>query len=237
MSLYHATEWKVFREQIIELDGHRCRDCDRSDKEVVLQIHHFKYIKGRKPWEYALKDCKTVCRGCHAQIHGIIKPQIGWEFIGKEDLGDLIGTCDNCGNSIRHSFLIQHENWGALEVGTNCCDKLTDTTYASSLIESQTSYNSRKKRFLNSKRWKFEKGIHLINHGNFEVKIKEKDSIFLIKIYIKESKKEYKSIFEAKSKVFEVIESGEFLEYLEKYNLPISEIKKTRKKSINNNAR
>lgn len=226
MSLYTKSEWKNFRDELIELDGFKCRDCGRNSKEVVLQVHHKNYIKGRLPWEYPLSECETLCRGCHSSKHGITRPQIGWEFIGQEDLGDLNGTCENCGATIRHSFLIQHENWGAMEVGTFCCDKLTDTNLASNMLESQTSFKSRKQRFINSKRWNSDNSKHSISQGSFKVEITPKDNSFFITIHGQSSKKKYESIEVAKAKVFDVIESGELFVYLEKHKIPFTEKKK-----------
>jgi len=184
MSLYKNTEWKKFREEVIELDGYKCKDCGRSSSEVVLQVHHKKYVNGRLPWQYPLKDCETLCKGCHASRHGITKPQIGWEFICEEDLGDLTGTCENCGALIRHSFLIEHENWGTIEVGTFCCDKLTDSKIASNLLESQTSYKSRKQRFIKSNRWKVVNNTYQIKQSSFEISIIEQGNIFLLRYII-----------------------------------------------------
>lgn len=225
MSLYHKSDWKIFRDELLELDGYKCKDCGRTNSEVVLQVHHKAYIKGHKPWEYPLKDCETLCKGCHSSRHGITKPQIGWEFIGQDDLGDLNGICENCGASIRHCFFIQHENWGIIEVGTFCCDKLTDTNIASNFLESQTSYKSRKDRFLNSKRWNFEKKKYSIKQSSFEIEITEKKSSFFIKIHNLQSKKEYQSLTDAKSKVFDVIESGEFMEYLSRHKISLGKSK------------
>lgn len=222
MTLYNKSEWKAFRDEIIELDGFKCKDCGRAGDETILQVHHKTYIKGRKPWEYPTKDCETLCKACHASRHSIIRPQIGWEFISQEDLGDLSGTCQNCGATIRHSFLIQHENWGAMEVGTFCCDKLTDSNVASNLIESQTSYLSRKQRFISSKRWKFDKGIYIIKQSSFGVEIKPVENSFLIKIHGKQSESRYETLTDAQSKVFDVIESGEFIEYLKRHNIPFN---------------
>jgi hypothetical protein len=220
MGLYNKTEWKKFRDEIIELDGYKCKDCGRTSNEVVLQVHHKHYVKGKLPWEYPLQDCETLCKGCHSSRHGITKPQIGWEFIGQEDLGDLNGTCENCGASIRHCFLIQHENWGTIEVGTFCCDKLTDSNLASNFLESQTSYKSRKLRFAKSKRWKIdENGNHKINQSNFEIEIINKRDYFNIKIHNQVSNKKYETLEIAKAKVFDVIESGEFIEYLDRHKI------------------
>lgn len=52
MSLYNHTNWKEFGNNIIELDGNKCTICNRNSNEVVLQVHHKRYILGLKPWEY-----------------------------------------------------------------------------------------------------------------------------------------------------------------------------------------
>lgn len=208
--------WIDFRESVIELDGNKCSVCGRSRDEVVLQVHHLKYVAGQKPWEYATNECRTLCKSCHASEHGIIMPKYGWQYIGDEDLGDLIGTCDNCGNSLRYLFYIFHENWGTIGVGTHCCDTLTDSNIATNLFESQKRYDERKKRFLISKRWKEVDGILKIKQSNFNIQIRNVNSNFHITINDLKSKRAYESIEKAKIKVFDVIETGELVNYLKK---------------------
>lgn len=229
MSIYSHRQWKEFRKNVIELDGGKCVYCGKTANETVLQVHHKRYFKGFKPWEYATNDCETVCRGCHASIHGKIMPKFGWEYCGDEDLGDLIGTCEYCGSSIRYVFTILHENWGTLEVGTVCCDNLTDSNIASNLMESSTKYAGRRRRFLNSVRWKLEDGKHLIKQGNFEISITKKDEVFYLSIHGYQSNKKYTSLDDAKTKAFDVIENGELIRYFKEKNIPISESKSHRK--------
>ena len=81
MSLYKKIEWKEFRQNVIESDDFKCTSCNRTAKEVVLQVHHKFYIKGKLPWEYGTENCITLCKGCHASEHGIIKPKIGWDYV------------------------------------------------------------------------------------------------------------------------------------------------------------
>ena len=230
MTQYRTNNWKEFRNAVIELDGNECSVCGKSGKDAVLQVHHKKYVSGLKPWEYATKDCITLCRGCHASEHGIIKPKFGWEYQGDEDLGDLIGTCDNCGTSLRYVFYVFHKNWGSMEVGTNCCDSLTDSKIASNLMESQHRYDDREERFLKSKRWKQEIKTHKIRQGIFDIEIKQIDLAFFIQIQGCKSKIPYVSIVDAKLKVFNVIESGALIEYLKNHNISIDQKKKGRKK-------
>ncbi len=213
MSSYTHKNWKEFSKGVIELDGNRCTHCGKSGDETVLQVHHKEYTNGCKPWEYATQDCETVCRGCHASIHGIIQPKFGWEFCADEDLGDLTGTCENCGSAIRYVFTIHHPNWGTLEVGTICCDNLTDSKIASSLMESNHKYVGRRNRFLNSVRWKVTDSNHTIKQGNFGITISQEGEFFYLKIYNLQSKKKYASLTEMKTKAFDVIENGELIRY------------------------
>ncbi len=226
MSSYSHKHWKDFSKSVIELDGHKCSRCGKTSDETILQVHHKKYIKGLEPWEYPLSDCETVCKGCHASIHGKIRPNFGWEFFGDEDLGDLIGTCEYCGASIRYVFTIHHENWGTLEVGTVCCDNLTDSNTASNLMESNTKYVGRRNRFLSSVRWKLDEGIYKIKQGNFQINVIQKMNGFYLKIHGHQSNKKYDSLPDAKTKAFDVIENGELVRYFKEKNITIDEPKK-----------
>ncbi|MBK9391888.1 MAG: HNH endonuclease [Bacteroidetes bacterium] len=226
MSHYSNHQWKEFRDHIIELDGYKCAKCGRSNGEVILQVHHKTYIKGKKPWEYPLKDCMTLCKGCHATVHGIFKPQFGWEYVCDEDLEELVGTCENCGNDIRYVFTIQHEKWGTMEVGTYCCDKLTDSDVASNLMESLTSYRGRLRRFIDSSRWKLDNDTHTIRQGQFNIEIREDQQNFNLKIHTLESKKIYHTLSDAKSKAFEVIDSGQLIQYCDKNKINLEQSRK-----------
>jgi hypothetical protein len=212
---YNHKNWKEFSKSVIEIDGYTCKRCGRTSGEVVLQVHHKRYVSGLKPWEYGYNDCETLCKGCHASIHGKILPKFGWEYCGDEDLGDLIGICENCSSSIRYQFTIHHINWGTIQVGSLCCDNLTDSTLASNLMESFTKYIGRKKRFLVSKRWKVEGNNHKIKLGDFNVNIIKKDEFYVINIQGLEGKKIYQTIYEAKSKVFDIVENGVLITYFQ----------------------
>jgi hypothetical protein len=119
MKQYRKNDWAVFRKEIIELDGGVCKKCNRSESDgVILQVHHKEYIRGKLPWEYPYQMCETLCKGCHAEEHGRVPPKSGWEYCGSNDLGDLNGTCELCGTSIRYVFYVSHEKWPTLEVGT-----------------------------------------------------------------------------------------------------------------------
>jgi len=61
--------WKDRRLQILERDKWQCNCCHSS--EPSLNVHHRRYIPGRKPWEYLDEDLVTFCEHCHGQHHQV----------------------------------------------------------------------------------------------------------------------------------------------------------------------
>lgn len=205
----HKERWNKFRLEVIELDGGVCVRCGKGTHEgVVLQVHHKEYINGRLPWDYPYESCETLCKGCHAAEHGKIPPKTGWTYIGEEDLGDLSGSCDYCGNGIRYSFLICHEHWEPVEVGTVCCDNLTGTQLASNHMESTQRFVSRRSRFMSSSRWHEEQGNCSIVQKDIAVDVRSSFEGFRIYMNGHKGKKVFPTIESAKAAVFEVIENG-----------------------------
>jgi len=232
MNSNNDSQWKIFRQSVIELDDYKCRQCGKGIDKTILQVHHKKYKPGLKAWEYPTSDCITLCRGCHAQTHGIIQPTFGWEYMGEEDLGDLIGTCENngCGSSLRYSFTIFHPQWGTLEVGTICCDNLTDSEIASNFKESRLKFQSRKQRFIDSKRWVHDGQKFCIKQGLFEIEIFEKASKFFLNVNGKKSKIAHATVDQAKTKVFEIIEDGSLMKFFKDQNYNFEKHKKEKRK-------
>jgi len=217
---YRAEEWDLFREKVLELDGYCCQRCHRGRADgVTLQVHHLEYEPGRLPWEYPSSACETVCKGCHAQIHGKIRPSVGWELLGREDSGDLCENCENCGTDIRYVFHIWHPAWESMAVGEICCDHLTGTEIASNFIESQRRFQSRLKRFASSTRW--EHGSHSvgITQGGIRVEIRETvPSGFQIYMNWMPGSRIFPTQEKAKKIAFEVIENGSAARYLAKHD-------------------
>jgi len=212
-SQYQSNRWISFREELIELDGGRCVRCNKGRSDgVVLQVHHRRYLPGKAPWEYPFELCETLCKRCHAEEHGEIRPDSGWEFVGQDDLGGLYGTCDRCGTDIRHVFFVQHPSWGPMSVGTVCCDDLTGTTVAT---ESR-KLDERLERFLSSTRWREEDGRHLIKQKQIEVQILPVTGGFRILMNTIMGKTVYPTLDAAKTRVFRFIETGEADGYFSK---------------------
>lgn len=59
--------WQKKRLEIMHRADFRCEIC--GDNENMLQVHHLKYRKGAKPWEYGDEELACLCESCHEGIH------------------------------------------------------------------------------------------------------------------------------------------------------------------------
>lgn len=58
--------WQRKRLEILSRDSFTCQLC--QDTETELHVHHKKYTKGHKPWEYPNDNFTTFCIHCHTLI-------------------------------------------------------------------------------------------------------------------------------------------------------------------------
>ncbi len=210
-------KWQAFRREMIERDGGRCARCGRAETDGhVMHVHHKHYVRGRMPWQYNYNECELLCGGCHAAEHGKIPPLVGWDYQGEDDLGDLCGECDYCGEPIRYVFYIQHPKWEPLSVGTICCDHLTGTEQASNHLESLNRYKSRRTRFINSKRWRSGSWGLQITQKRREIVVEKDARGFRLVIDRIKGKQAYATVDQAKARVFEIIENGLLDKYFER---------------------
>lgn len=217
MQSYRHVDWDIFRQRVIDRDGGACCRCDRPEGDgVTLQVHHKRYISGRKPWEYDLRDCETLCRGCHAAEHGLIPPLVGWILHGVEDLGGPHGHCQRCNKEIRYVCAIHHEKWGTLEVGSDCCDKLTGNSLASEEQQKINRHLRRKTSFIKSKRWEVSQNRQSITQDSIRITILFRDETYFIRVAETNGKQRFKSLVEAKGFVFEQLESGHLRKFVER---------------------
>lgn len=56
--------WQKKRLKIMERDSFTCQVC--LDTKMTLHIHHRRYIRGKKPWEYPDELLVTMCEQCHS---------------------------------------------------------------------------------------------------------------------------------------------------------------------------
>ena len=137
-TIYVNEDWLRFSGKVKQRDHYKCLQCGRGAQEVTLQVHHEIYIVGIAPWNYALSDCRTLCKGCHAKEHGIIEPDRGWTLLSIDDLGGLDGVCERKGRGaeIRYEHLTYHPKWGYMVVGSTCIEHLTheDRLFSSDIL-------------------------------------------------------------------------------------------------------
>lgn len=144
-------------------------------------------------------------------------PRQGWNWVGVDDLGGLNGNCELCGTEIRYVYAIEHQDWGAMAVGTDCCDKLTQTSEASDHHEKYVKTIDARKRFVASKRWKFRAdGSHYIKQQGIYVEVREHHDGFGIAMNHIAGKQRFESLLDAKIKVFDSIRSVEAQKFLER---------------------
>lgn len=192
-SQYRDKRWHAFRAAIGRFYEFRCLECEKGGgRGAVLQVHHKHYDPKRAIWDYEPHEVELLCRGCHAQKHGKIMPQSGWLCVGDNDLGDLIGECEYCGNDLRYEFFIEHDNWEPLTVGTNCCDKLTGNKIASE----RRRYFDRLAEFVADKNWHKTKNKQIRVFGKSVIEIEAKEHHYIVKI------DELRGLFPTRSGVF-----------------------------------
>lgn len=56
-------KWQKRRLEVLDRSNFQCEGCGSHDK--TLHIHHGRYIKGKKAWEYPDEMLHCLCDGCH----------------------------------------------------------------------------------------------------------------------------------------------------------------------------
>lgn len=97
-----------------------------------------------------------------------------------------------------------------MAVGTDCCDRLTETDEASEYHDRYLKAVISRKRFVSSKRWEtLPNGDLQIRQKDIDVSISASDNGFVISMVGSVGRFEYPTVFDAKIKVFDFITSGE----------------------------
>lgn len=58
--------WKDVSIKILKRDGFKCLLCGSKHR---LNVHHSRYIDGKKAWEYPKDLLVTLCEECHKKVH------------------------------------------------------------------------------------------------------------------------------------------------------------------------
>lgn len=61
--------WQKVRLKKLEAAEWVCQRCWCDD--TMLSVHHKRYVKGRKPWEYQDHELVVLCQPCHESEHAL----------------------------------------------------------------------------------------------------------------------------------------------------------------------
>lgn len=64
---YKHPNWQRKRLEAMEGADWLCQNC--GAKDVTLNVHHKRYVKGRKIWEYTIEELSVLCEPCHQEEH------------------------------------------------------------------------------------------------------------------------------------------------------------------------
>jgi hypothetical protein len=64
-------QWQRRRLHMLERAGWMCCRCFETDEQ--LHVHHKRYVRGRKPWEYADDELLVLCSTCHTREHALME--------------------------------------------------------------------------------------------------------------------------------------------------------------------
>lgn len=97
--------WQRKRLEIMQRDDFRCTKCGTTND---LNVHHLRYLTGRKPWEYEDADLITLCGRCHKETHEQIEQendyykcacrarQLDGLFVYYKQIGELHDVITTC---------------------------------------------------------------------------------------------------------------------------------------------
>ena len=64
---YKHPMWQKKRLEALEYYGFECSDCGSADNQI--HVHHVRYKKGAKLWDYRVTELAVLCDKCHAEAH------------------------------------------------------------------------------------------------------------------------------------------------------------------------
>lgn len=67
--LLRDPRWQRKRLEVMQRADFACELC--LDNTTTLNVHHARYVQGRKPWEYDMADLVCLCAPCHEREHDI----------------------------------------------------------------------------------------------------------------------------------------------------------------------
>lgn len=64
---YKHPLWQKKRLDVLSEHGFFCSSCESEEKQ--LHVHHKRYVKGRRIWEYNNEEFLVLCNDCHESVH------------------------------------------------------------------------------------------------------------------------------------------------------------------------
>jgi len=82
-------KWQKKRLEVMSEADFKCQKCKSGDN--TLNVHHKKYIKGRKAWQYRIQDFECLCENCHKFTHELetVKPIVQTDLNADEVAEDF----------------------------------------------------------------------------------------------------------------------------------------------------
>lgn len=207
-SYYKKEEWKEFRLKILDADNYTCAKCHRvfKDKTYRLHVHHKTYFPDTKPWEYNLENVTTYCSSCHLEEHGKAEDYWNdWEYVGFEDLGEVIGDCEfpGCQHKIRYQHILFHPHYGEIYVGAKHADVLLRNSEASDLEKTIIRRNNFCQKFKQS-----DSNLLTATWLGYTIEIKKKEDYYYATIGNFRSETHFESLEKAQYFSFDIINRG-----------------------------
>jgi hypothetical protein len=98
-------KWQRTRLEIMQRDNWSCKKC--GGKTKTLNVHHIRYIEGRKPWEYCSADLETICEECHSTLHKVQNMYFSASLKNKLSMWHkLLGGIEKIKRIIEHKVFI-----------------------------------------------------------------------------------------------------------------------------------
>lgn len=71
---YGSSEWRAFRQSILERDNYECQWCKAegkvtTDVHSVLEVDHIEELKDRPDLALEPGNMRTLCKDCHNKRH------------------------------------------------------------------------------------------------------------------------------------------------------------------------
>lgn len=87
--------WQQKRLEVLNAAGWECQSCGSTDNAVQLHVHHKKYRRGAKPWEYEPAELEALCESCHEmateEIRKLDEAVDSVKVLGLGLIGEAIG--------------------------------------------------------------------------------------------------------------------------------------------------